>query len=79
MICDAIENCLQYINNFNPEKSIIAFAYITQNLLLCILETYTERKETSIHQARKSNREKVGIEGTGFTTIDGQHDPTLIK
>ena len=21
MICDGIENCLQYINNFNPEKS----------------------------------------------------------
>jgi hypothetical protein len=30
MICDAIENCLQYINNFNPEKSNNAFAYITQ-------------------------------------------------
>ena len=30
MICDGIENCLQYINNFNPEKSQNAFAYVTQ-------------------------------------------------
>ena len=21
MVCDGIENCVQYINNFNPEKS----------------------------------------------------------
>ena len=30
MICDGIENCLQYINNFNPDKSQNAFAYITK-------------------------------------------------
>ena len=29
MICDAIENCIQYIGNFNREKSNNAFAYIT--------------------------------------------------
>ncbi len=23
--------------------------------------------------------EKVGIEGSGFTTIDGQHDPSLVN
>ena len=30
MICDGIENCLQYIDNFNPEKSQNPFAYFTQ-------------------------------------------------
>ena len=30
MICDGIENCLQYIENFNEEKSQNAFAYVTQ-------------------------------------------------
>ena len=29
MICDGIENCLQYIENFNEEKSQNAFAYVT--------------------------------------------------
>jgi hypothetical protein len=27
MICDGIENCLQYIDNFDPEKSTNPFAY----------------------------------------------------
>jgi len=30
MICDGIENCVQYIHNFNPEKSSNPFAYFTQ-------------------------------------------------
>ena len=30
MICDGIENCVQYINNFDPEKSSNPFAYFTQ-------------------------------------------------
>lgn len=30
MIGDALESCLRYIHNFNPERSKNAFAYITQ-------------------------------------------------
>ena len=30
MISDGIENCLQYVKNFNPEKSNNPFAYFTQ-------------------------------------------------
>ena len=30
MISDGIENCLQYVANFNPEKSNNPFAYFTQ-------------------------------------------------
>ena len=30
MVCDGIENCVQYINNFDPEKSKNPFAYFTQ-------------------------------------------------
>ena len=30
MISDGIENCLQYVHNFNPEKSQNPFAYFTQ-------------------------------------------------
>merc|ERR1712224_1194508 len=37
MICDGIENCLQYINNFNPDKSQNAFAYITQIIYYAFL------------------------------------------
>ena len=30
MVSDGIENCVQYIHNFNPEKSQNPFAYFTQ-------------------------------------------------
>ena len=30
MISDGIENCLQYVSNFNPDKSNNPFAYFTQ-------------------------------------------------
>ena len=30
MICDGIENCVQYIDNFDPAKSNNPFAYFTQ-------------------------------------------------
>ena len=30
MISDGVENCLQYMDNFNPEKSKNPFAYFTQ-------------------------------------------------
>ena len=37
MICDGIENCLQYIDNFNPEKSKNPFAYFTQIIYLSLI------------------------------------------
>ena len=37
MICDGIENCLQYIDNFDPEKSTNPFAYFTQIIYLSLI------------------------------------------
>ena len=53
MICDGIENCLQYINNFNPEKSSNAFAYITQIIYYAFLRRIQkEKKQAAIkHKA----------------------------
>ena len=39
MVCDGIENCVQYINNFNPEKSKNPFAYFTQIIHYAFLIT----------------------------------------
>ena len=46
MVCDGIENCVQYINNFNPEKSKNPFAYFTQIIHYAFLRRY-KRKETN--------------------------------
>ena len=45
MICDGIENCLQYANNFNPDKSQNAFAYITQIIYYAFLKIQKERNK----------------------------------
>ena len=37
MISDGIENCLQYIYNFNPAKSKNPFAYFTQIIYLSLI------------------------------------------
>lgn len=45
MICDGIENCLQYIDNFNPEKSGNPFAYFTQIVYFAFLRRIQKEKK----------------------------------
>ena len=45
MICDAIENCIQYIRNFNREKSDNAFAYVTQICYYAFLRRIQKEKK----------------------------------
>ena len=44
MICDGIENCIQYIDNFNPEKSKNPFAYFTQIVYYAFLRRIAKEK-----------------------------------
>ena len=45
MICDGIENCVQYIHNFNPEKSSNPFAYFTQIIHYAFLRRIQKEKK----------------------------------
>ena len=45
MICDGIENCVQYIDNFNPEKSTNPFAYFTQMIYFAFLRRIAKEKK----------------------------------
>ena len=75
MICDAIENCIQYIRNFNREKSNNAFAYITQICYYAFLRRIQkEKKQVFIKQKQI---EAANITMDAYTTIDGEHDPNL--
>jgi len=53
MISDGIENCLQYIDNFNPDKSKNPFAYFTQIIYFAFIRRIQkEKKQTYIkHKA----------------------------
>lgn len=45
MICDGIENCVQYIDRFNPEKSTNPFAYFTQIIYYAFLRRIQREKK----------------------------------
>jgi hypothetical protein len=45
MISDGIENCLQYIHNFDPEKSKNPFAYFTQVIYFAFLRRIAKEKK----------------------------------
>ena len=62
MVCDGIENCVQYINNFNPDKSKNPFAYFTQIIHYAFLRRIQkEKKQLEI-------RQKI-IERSGFDEV----------
>lgn len=45
MIGDGIENCLMYIDNFDPSKSSNPFAYITQIIYFAFIRRITKEKK----------------------------------
>ena len=72
MISDGIENCLQYIHNFNPEKSKNPFAYFTQIIYFAFLRRIQKEKKNLFVKFKLS--ENVNLFDT---TVDKQaHDTT---
>ena len=70
MICDGIENCLQYIDNFNPEKSSNPFAYFTQIIYYAFLRRI--QKEKRQLEIKSKILEKSGYQEVMYTdTYDG--------
>ena len=60
MISDGIENCIQYIHNFNPEKSQNPFAYFTQIIHYAFLRRI--QKEKKQLEIKNKILEKTGYE-----------------
>ena len=78
MICDGIENCVQYIENFNPEKSKNPFAYFTQIIYYAFLRRI--QKEKRQLEIKNKILYKSGYE-VAFHTDDksGSSDYNTIK
>ena len=45
MISDGIENCLQYMSNFDPDKSDNPFAYFTQIIYYAFIRRIQKEKK----------------------------------
>ena len=70
MISDGIENCVQYIHYFNPEKSKNPFAYFTQIIHYAFLRRIQkEKKQLDI-------KTKI-IEKTGFDEVMAVDDNAM--
>lgn len=72
MILDGIENCITYIDNFNPEKSKNPFAYFTQITYYAFLRRIQkEKKQLDIKQKYIKSVDIEGLiadeEGSGNT------------
>jgi hypothetical protein len=73
MICDGIENCVQYIHNFNPEKSQNPFAYFTQIIHYAFLRRI--QKEKKQLEIKNKILEKTGFDEVFFDDggVDGNN------
>lgn len=75
MISDGIENCLQYIENFDPAKSSNPFAYFTQIIYFAFIrriqkeKKYLYTKHAATKMAELNNR----------TTDSQDHDHTTYR
>ena len=62
MVSDGIENCLQYIHNFNPEKSQNPFAYFTQIIWYAFLRRISKEKKQMYIKFKASQRQMLDSE-----------------
>lgn len=89
MISDGIENCISYLDNFDPEKSTNPFAYFTQIIYFAFLRRIQkERKHLYIKQKTLLNFAFEGmlVEGTedfenfqGKIDLDNDYMTNLVK
>jgi hypothetical protein len=71
MISDGIENCVQYIHNFNPEKSQNPFAYFTQIIHYAFLRRIQREKRQLEIKNKILERSGYSEVFTDDNTIDG--------
>ncbi len=82
MISDGIENCLQYIHNFNPEKSNNPFAYFTQIIYYAFIRRIQkEKKQTHVKHriiAKQDFTSYVTMEGDDTSYTVSGFDPNIM-
>ena len=75
MISDGIENCLQYVKNFNPEKSNNPFAYFTQIIYYAFLRRIAKENKQSHVRNKMIERDAYD----SFTTMEGDDSSYYVE
>jgi hypothetical protein len=74
MVSDGVENCLLYMDNFDPDKSENPFAYFTQIIYYAFLRrTQGEKKHLYIQYKLQENNGFAGMNYTG-DKLEGKRD-----
>ena len=71
MISDGVENCVQYIDNFDPAKSKNPFAYFTQIVYYAFLRRIAKEKR------QMDIKDKI-LEKSGFDQVFHSDDKSSI-
>jgi hypothetical protein len=74
MICDGIENCMQYLDNFNSEKSNNPFAYFTQIIYFAFLRRIDKEKKQLYIKFKMSERLNIDEATSDRQSHDGGQD-----
>ncbi len=77
MVCDGIENCIQYIDNFDPAKSKNPFAYFTQIVYYAFLRRIAKEKRQM--DIKEKILEKSGYDHVFSVDGDASSDYNQIK
>jgi hypothetical protein len=75
MISDGIENCLQYVKNFDPEKSSNPFAYFTQIIYYAFIRRIQKEKKQSHVRHRIIEKQDY----SAWTTMEGDDSSYTVR
>ena len=64
MIADGIDNCIQYVHNFDPEKSKNPFAYFTQIIYYAFLRRIQKEKKQLYVKYKSLENSQIIMPGT---------------
>ena len=82
MISDGVENCLQYIDNFDPEKSKNPFAYFTQIIYYAFIRRIQKEKKQSHVKNKMIEKQEylpyITMAGDNTNYNIGGFDPTIM-
>ena len=82
MISDGIENCIQYLHNFDPAKSTNPFAYFTQIIHYAFLRRIQREKRQLEIKAKileRSGYDEVMMVDDGYLTNGNTSEYNAIK
>lgn len=77
MVGDGIENCIVYLDNFNPEKSKNPFAYFTQICFYAFVRRIN--KETKQWDVKKKMLESKNIDWEGYARNEFDLDESFVS